>query len=58
MSIPNDPVILLSYLNTQLRDNYSSLTEFCKANSVDEEQIRQKLALLNYEYSPERNQFV
>ncbi len=58
MSIPNDPVILLSYLNTQLRDNYSSLAEFCKANGVDEAQIRQKLALLNYEYSPERNQFV
>ncbi|MCD7837593.1 MAG: DUF4250 domain-containing protein [Clostridiales bacterium] len=58
MSIPNDPVILLSYLNTQLRDNYSSLVEFCKANCVDEGQIRQKLSLINYEYSPERNQFV
>ncbi|MCD7821321.1 MAG: DUF4250 domain-containing protein [Clostridiales bacterium] len=58
MNIPNDPVILLSYLNTQLRDNYSSLTEFCKANCVDEGQLRQKLSLINYEYSPERNQFV
>lgn len=58
MSIPNDPVILLSFLNTQLRDNYNSLGEFCKANSVDEGQLRQKLALINYEYSPERNQFV
>lgn len=58
MSIPNDPVILLSYLNTQLRDNYSSLTEFCKANSLEEEMIKNKLAAINYEYDQKRNQFI
>lgn len=55
--IPNDPVILLSYLNTQLRDNYSSLAEFCKANGVDEAAICDKLAMINYEYDPQQNQF-
>lgn len=58
MSIPNDPVILLSYLNTQLRDNYSSLTEFCKANNADEGTIKGKLAAINYEYSQQQNQFI
>ena len=29
--IPKDPVILLSYVNTQLRDNYPSLDEMCRA---------------------------
>ncbi len=33
-TIPKDPVILLSYVNTQLRDNYSSLDEMCQALDV------------------------
>ncbi len=58
MSIPNDPAILLSYINTQLRDFYPSLAELCSALSVGESEIRSKLALIGYEYKPERNQFV
>lgn len=57
MSIPNDPVILLSYLNTQLRDNYPSLREFCAANAVDESDICTKLAAIDYHYQEENNQF-
>ena len=34
-NLPKDPVMLLSYVNTQLRDNYSDLTEFCVANNID-----------------------
>ena len=29
MNLPKDPVMLLSYLNTQLRDNYDSLEALC-----------------------------
>lgn len=58
MSLPNDPAILLSYINTQLRDFYPSLTELCSALSVSEPEICSKLALIGYEYKPERNQFV
>ena len=29
MNIPNDPMILLSFVNTKLRDEYSTLEEFC-----------------------------
>ena len=43
MPIPNDPVILLSFINTQLRDNYSSLDEFGKSNSIDINEIKNKL---------------
>ena len=39
MSIPKDPVMLLSYVNTQLRDNYSSLDEFCAAQGVSAEKL-------------------
>ncbi len=58
MSIPNDPVILLSYINTQLRDFYSSLDEFCASLNVDPKEIKAKLAAINYEYDAEKNQFV
>ena len=36
--LPKDPYILLSYLNTQLRDNYPSLEEFCAANDQSREE--------------------
>lgn len=58
MSIPTDPAILLSYINTQLRDNYPSLEEFTKSLSVDENEIRTKLSSIGYEYSAELNRFV
>lgn len=57
MNIPSDPVILLSYINTQLRDNYPSLTELCRANDIDEKEIADKLSLIGYEYNNENNQF-
>ena len=55
MNIPNDPVILLSYINTQLRDNYSSLDEFCKSASVSKEEIEKKLESVGYKYDENRN---
>lgn len=58
MSIPRDPVILLSYINTQLRDNYSSLTEFCKAMDVDQRDIVIRMKEINYEYDPDLNRFM
>ena len=57
MNLPNDPVILLSYLNTQLRDFYPSLEEFCKSNNVDSESITQKLAAIGYTYDAAQNRF-
>ena len=37
--IPNDPFILLSYVNTQLRDFYPTLEEMCKSLSLKEEEL-------------------
>ncbi|MCI8307220.1 MAG: DUF4250 domain-containing protein [Lachnospiraceae bacterium] len=58
MKIPSDPVILLSFINTQLRDNYPSLSEFCKTNDIDEKEITDKLSLIGYEYNSDNNQFL
>ena len=57
MQIPNDPAILLSFLNTQLRDFYPSLEEFCKSNDVDAQAITAKLSMIGYTYDPEQNRF-
>ena len=56
--IPRDPVILLSFVNTKLRDEFPSLSEFCAALDADEAAIRETLAALNDEYDTGRNQFV
>lgn len=55
--IPDDPVMLLSYINTQLRDNYPSLTELCRALSFNETQIKEKLEAIDYVYEADANQF-
>lgn len=57
-NLPKDPVILLSFTNTQLRDNYSNLEEFCKAYIVDENDIKNTLHTIDYEYDKSVNQFV
>ena len=57
MILPNDPVMLLSVVNTELRDRYPSLEELAKAYGVTEQEITDQLALIKYEYQPETNQF-
>ena len=43
MNLPNDPIMLMSYLNTQLRDNYPSLEELCKSMCLDETEIDRRV---------------
>ncbi|MBR3630311.1 MAG: DUF4250 domain-containing protein [Oscillospiraceae bacterium] len=57
LNLPNDPAILLSYINTQLRDFYPSFEEFCKANDCDMESIAAKLAMIGYTYDAAQNRF-
>ena len=56
-TIPKDPVILLSYVNTQLRDNYSSLDEMCQALDADKTRIISVLSGIGYQYEPAQNSF-
>ena len=39
MNLPKDPVILLSYVNTMLRDRHVSLEDFCKTHNIPQETI-------------------
>ncbi|HCT92019.1 MAG TPA: DUF4250 domain-containing protein [Lachnospiraceae bacterium] len=56
--LPGDPMMLLSYINTQLRDNYADLTELCNNLDVDELALCRILASIDYMYDPELNKFV
>lgn len=58
MSLPKDPVMLLSVVNTRLRDYYPSLEELAAAEAATVEEIVNKLDTINYHYDTERNQFV
>ncbi len=58
MKMPADGFILLSYVNTKLRDCYSSLDEFCEAEDVGREALTERLSALGYEYDDKRNAFV
>ena len=55
--IPKDPVMLLSYINMQLRDFYPSLEEFCRAMDVPQKGIEETLQAIGYVYDREKNQF-
>ena len=58
MNIPNDPVMLMSYINTQLRDNYPSLTELIKSLGLDEKEVTDKLNTIGMKYDSELNRFI
>ena len=55
--LPKDPVILLSFVNTKLRDEFDSLEEFCTVMDVDMTELIQTLEKLNYHYDSKKNQF-
>lgn len=58
MAIPNDPVILLSYINTCLRDSYPTLDELCASLSLEKDVLIEKLKAINYEYDKKQNRFL
>ena len=58
MPLPNDPVMLLSVVNTLLRDRYPSLDALCDDLQGGGGEITQSLSAIDCSYSRERNQFV
>lgn len=58
MNIPNDPIMLLSFVNLKLRDYYSNLDSMCNDLNISKEQLISKLKNINYIYDSKLNQFV
>ena len=57
MSIPNDPAILLSYINTLLRDKYDDLDKLCDDLQLDGSALTAKLGSIGYSYDEKQNRF-
>ena len=53
--IPKDPVMRLSFVNLKLRDFYNSLEELCEDLNVDENELKDSLAAIDYHYDKEKN---
>ena len=51
-------MILLSYVNTQLRDCYDSLEALCTLRGIKKEELIEKLDMIDYHYDEELNKFV
>ena len=58
MQLPNDPIMLMSVINLKLRDFYSNLDDMCDDMEFERKTIEDKLSLIGYKYSEERNQFI
>ncbi len=59
--MPEDPIMLFSYLNTKLRDNYSSLEILAEDMGINQEELKkiiEKLLDAGFTYDESRNQFI
>ena len=55
--LQKDPILLLSVVNTKLRDYYPSLDALCDDMDVSREVLEEKLGMIDYRYDAEKNQF-
>lgn len=56
--IPRDPVMLLSFVNMKLRDFYPSLEAMCDDLDLDADDLKSRLAEIDYHYDAEHNKFI
>ncbi len=57
MKLPKDPHILLSYINTKLRDEFRSLEDLCRSLNIDQTELEAILAGIGYTYLRDGNRF-
>lgn len=55
--LPQDHIMLYSYINTLLRDRYDSLESLCDDLELDQKEIEDKLLSVGMVYEPQTNQF-
>lgn len=56
--LPEDPMLLLSVVNTKLRDTYISLDALCEDLAVDRQWLEEKLKTIDYVYRADLNRFI
>ena len=58
MKLPEDPVMLLSFVNMKLRDQYASLDDLCDDLNVLSVELEETLGEIGYFYNAKENRFV
>ncbi len=58
MVLPEDPMMLMSVINTKLRDYYATLDALCDDLNAERAPLEAKLAAVGYFYDARQNQFV
>lgn len=56
--LPKDPMLLVSVLNTKLRDYYNNLEELCADLDVNKQELLERLSAIDYEYDAQSNNFI
>ena len=57
MKLPEDPVMLLSFINMKLRDQYASLDALCDDLDAPRATLEAKLGEIGYFYNAKENRF-
>ena len=57
MQLPQDPMMLMSFINMKLRDSYSTLDLLCEDLNLNKDELIQTLANAGFEYNQSTNKF-
>ena len=55
--LPKDPMVLLSYINTRLRDDFQSLDALCEDLDISRSELEQVLRAVGFDYDEAQNRF-
>ena len=58
MTLPQDPIMLMSVVNMKLRDQFDSLDAFCEDCDLSRRELEQVLLTVGFEYDEKTNRFI
>lgn len=56
-NLPNDPIMLMSFINMKLRDFYPSLEALCEDMEINRQELEDRLGAAGFEYNNATNRF-
>lgn len=55
--LPKDPVMLMSFVNMKMRDEYRTLEDFCAVYGLKEDSLKASMEAAGFEWMPDIRQF-
>ncbi len=56
-TMPKDPVMLMSFINMKMRDEYRTLEDFCMSYSLDKTRLIAEMENAGFSWLPSVRQF-